>query len=102
MRKKLKLLVCESILFIGDATFRKENDINNFGLIILTEYRFIFEFLEKNSKNKKFNKDLFKFPYLLFDKITKNEKKSIHIPFTISVRDGIKLLFYISEKIKKF
>ena len=38
MRKKLKLLECESILFIGDATFRKENDMNNFRLIILTEY----------------------------------------------------------------
>ena len=38
IRKKLKLLECESILFIGDATFRKENDMNNFRLIILTEY----------------------------------------------------------------
>ena len=48
MRKTLGLLDCESIIFVGNATFRKENDINNFGLIILTEYRFIFHFLEKN------------------------------------------------------
>ena len=60
MRKKLKLLECESILFIGDATFRKENDMNNFGLIILTEYRFIFEFLEKNSEKEKFKEDFLK------------------------------------------
>ena len=100
MRKKLKLLECESILFIGDATFRKENDMNNFGLIILTEYRFIFEFLEKNSEKEKFKEDFFKIPYLLFDKITKSEQKSAYIPFTISVRDGRKLLFYISEKDK--
>lgn len=100
MRKKLKLIECESILFIGDATFRKENDMNNFGLIVLTEYRFIFEFLEKNSEKAKFKEDFFKIPYLLFDKITKGEQKSAYIPFTISVRDGRKLLFYISEKDK--
>ena len=93
MRKKLKLLECESILFIGDATFRKENDMNNFGLIILTEYRFIFEFLEKNSEKEKFKEDFFKIPYLLFDKITKSEQISAYIPFTISVRDGRELLF---------
>ena len=52
MRKKLKLLECESILFIGDATFRKENDMNNFLLIILTEYRFIFEFYKKIQEKK--------------------------------------------------
>ena len=52
MRKKLKLLECESILFIGDSTFRKENDMNNFLLIILTEYRFIFEFYKKIQKKK--------------------------------------------------
>ena len=52
MRKKLKLLEYESILFIGDATFRKENDMNNFRLIILTEYRFIFEFYKKIQKKK--------------------------------------------------
>ena len=56
MRKKLKLLEYESILFIGDATFRKENDMNNFLLIILTEYRFIFEFykiIQKKKNSKK-------------------------------------------------
>ena len=52
MRKKLKLLECESILFIGDATFRKENDMNYFLLIILTEYKFIFEFYKKIQKKK--------------------------------------------------
>ena len=52
MRKKLKLLEYESILFIGDATFRKENDMNNFLLIILTEYRFIFEFYKKIQEKK--------------------------------------------------
>ena len=52
MRKKLKLLECESILFIGDSTFRKENDMNNFQLIILTEYRFIFEFYKKIQEKK--------------------------------------------------
>ena len=54
MRKKLGLLDCESVLAKGDATFRKENDTNNFGQIILTEFRFIFEFLEKNSEKEKF------------------------------------------------
>ena len=52
MRKKLKLLECESILVIGDSTFRKENDMNNFQLIILTEYRFIFEFYKKIQEKK--------------------------------------------------
>ena len=52
MRKKLKLLECESILVIGDATFRKENDMNNFLLIILSEYRFIFEFYKKIQEKK--------------------------------------------------
>ena len=100
MRKKLKLLEYDSILFIGDATFRKENDMNNFGLIILTEYRFIFEFLEKNSEKEKFKEDFFKIPYLLFGKIKKSEQKSAYIPFMISVRDGRELLFYICEKDK--
>ena len=48
MKKVLNLLECENVVFFGDATFRKENDINNFGLIILTEFRFIFQFLEFN------------------------------------------------------
>ena len=100
MRKKLKLLECENALFIGDATFRKENDMNNFGLIILTEFRFIFEFLEKNSDKEKFKEDFFKIPYLLFNKIAKGEQKSAYFPFTISVRDGRKLLFYLNEKDK--
>ena len=100
MKKKLKLLDCESILFIGDATFRKENDMYNFGLIILTEFRFIFEFLEKNSEKEKFKEDFFKIPYLLFNKIIKGEQKSAYLPFTITVRDGRKLLFYLSEKDK--
>ena len=100
MRKKLKLLDCENALFIGDATFRKENDMNNFGLIILTEFRFIFEFLEKNSDKEKFKEDFFKIPYLLFNKISKGEQKSAYLPFTISVRDGRKLLFYLNEKDK--
>ena len=100
MRKKLKLLDCENALFIGDATFRKENDMNNFGLIILTEFRFIFEFLEKNSDKEKFKEDFFKIPYLLFNKIAKGEQKSAYFPFTISVRDGRKLLFYLNEKDK--
>ena len=100
MRKKLKLLDCENALFIGDATFRKENDMNNFGLIILTEFRFIFEFLEKNSDKEKFKEDFFKIPYLLFNKISKGDQKSAYIPFTISVRDGRKLLFYLNEKDK--
>ena len=100
MKKKLKLLDCESILFIGDATFRKENDMYNFGLIILTEFRFIFEFLEKNSEKEKFKEDFFKIPYLLFNKIIKGEQKSMYLPFTITVRDGRKLLFYLNEKDK--
>ncbi len=100
MKKQLKLLDCESILFIGDATFRKENDMYNFGLIILTEFRFIFEFLEKNSEKEKFKEDFFKIPYLLFNKIIKGEQKSAYLPFTITVRDGRKLLFYLSEKDK--
>jgi hypothetical protein len=100
MRKKLKLLDCENALFIGDATFRKENDMNNFGLIILTEFRFIFEFLEKNSDKEKFKEDFFKIPYLLFSKISKGDQKSAYLPFTISVRDGRKLLFYLNEKDK--
>ena len=100
MKKKLNLLDCESILFIGDATFRKENDMYNFGLIILTEFRFIFEFLEKNSEKEKFKEDFFKIPYLLFNKIIKGEQKSAYLPFTITVRDGRKLLFYLSEKDK--
>ena len=48
MKKILNLLDYENVVFIGDATIRKENDINNFGLIILTKFRFIFQFLEKN------------------------------------------------------
>ena len=98
MKKTLKLLGCENVVFVGDATFRKENDVNNFGLIILTEYRFIFQFLEKNSEKEKFKEDFFKIPFLLIDKITKGEQKSAYIPFTISVRDGRKLKFYISQK----
>ena len=100
MRKKLGLLDCESVLAKGDATFRKENDTNNFGQIILTEFRFIFEFLEKNSEKEKFKEDYFKIPYLLFDKIKKDEQKSTYLPFTISVRDGRKLKFYIYERNK--
>ena len=97
MKKMLKLFPCENVVSIGDATFRKENDVNNFGLIILTEFRFVFQFLEKNSEKEKFKEDFFKIPYLLIDKITKGEQKSTYIPFTISVRDGRKLKFYISE-----
>ena len=100
MRKTLGLLDCESIIFVGNATFRKENDINNFGLIILTEYRFIFHFLEKNSEKEKFKEDFFKIPFLLFDKLIKGEQKSTYLPFTIVVRDGRKLDFFISEKNK--
>ena len=65
MRKKLKLLECESILFIGDATFRKENDMNNFLLIILTEYRFIFEFYKIIQKKKNSKKISLK-PYIYY------------------------------------
>jgi myotubularin-related protein 1/2 len=100
MRKKLGLLDCESIVFKGDATFRKENDFNNFGLIILTEFRFIFQFLEKNSEKEKFKDDFFKIPFLLFEKLTKGEQKSTYLPFTIKVRDGRKLKFFINEKNK--
>ena len=98
MKKVLKLLDCENVVFVGDATFRKENDINNFGLILLTEFRFIFQFLEKNSEKEKFKEDFFRIPFLLIDKITKGEQKSAYIPFTISVRDGRKLKFYIAQK----
>ena len=101
MRKKLGLFDCESTVFIGDATFRNENDMNNFGLIILTEFRFIFEFLEKNSEKEKFKEDFFKIPYLLFNTLKKGEQKSTYLPFTITVRDGRQLKFYISEKKKE-
>ena len=101
MRKKLGLFDCESTVFIGDATFRNENDMNNFGLIILTEFRFIFEFLEKNSEKEKFKEDFFKIPYLLFNTLKKGEQKSTYLPFTITVRDGRQLKFYISEKRKE-
>ena len=98
MKKKLKLIEgVENVVLKGDATFRKENDVNNFGLIILTEFRFIFQFLEKNSDKEKFKEDFFKIPYILIEKITKGEQKSAYIPFTINVRDGRKLLFYLSE-----
>ena len=98
MKKTLNLLDSENVIFVGDATFRKENDINNFGLIILTEFRFIFQFLEKNSEKEKFKEDFFKIPFLLIDKISKGEQKSTYVPFTISVRDGRKLKFYIAQK----
>ena len=98
MKKTMNLLECENIVFVGDATFRDENDINNFGLIVLTEFRFIFQFLEKSSEKEKFKEDFFKIPFLLIDKISKGDQKSTYIPFTISVRDGRKLKFYISEK----
>ena len=98
MKKTLNLLDSENVIFVGDATFRKENDINNFGLIILTEFRFIFQFLEKNSEKEKFKEDFFKIPFLLIDKISKVEQKSTYVPFTISVRDGRKLKFYIAQK----
>ena len=101
MKKKLGLFDCESTVFIGDATFRNENDMNNFGLIILTEFRFIFEFLEKNSEKEKFKEDFFKIPYLLFNTLKKGEQKSTYLPFTITVRDGRQLKFYISEKKKE-
>ena len=100
MRKTLKLLDCESIVFVGDATFRRENDMKNFGLIILTEYRFIFQFLEKDSEKEKFKEDFFKIPFLLFDKVKLADQKTTYIPFTISVRDGRNLKFFISEKNK--
>ena len=99
MRIKLGLFDGETVLFRGDATFRYENDMNNYGLIILTEFRFIFEFLEKNSEKEKFKEDFFKIPYLLFDKIKKGEQKSTYFPFTISVRDGRNLKFYIKDTI---
>jgi hypothetical protein len=98
MKKTLNLLDSENVIFVGDATFRKENDINNFGLIILTEFRFIFQFFEKNSEKEKFKEDFFKIPFLLIDKISKGEQKSTYVPFTISVRDGRKLKFYIAQK----
>ena len=98
MKKKLKLIECENVVFLGDATFRKENDIYNFGLIVLTEFRFIFQFLEKNSEKEKFKEDFFRIPFILIEKVTKGEQKSAYIPFTINVRDGRKLQFYISQK----
>ena len=100
MRKALKLIDCEKILFQGDAFFRKYNDLKNFGLIILTEFRFIFQFLEKDSEKEKFKEDFFKIPFLLFDKLKLGEQSSTYIPFTISVRDGRKLKFFINEKQK--
>ena len=100
MRKELKLLDCERILFQGDAFFRKYNDLKNFGLIILTEFRFIFQFLEKDSEKEKFKEDFFKIPFLLFDKLKLGDQSSTYIPFTISVRDGRKLKFFINEKQK--
>jgi hypothetical protein len=100
MRKALKLLDCEKILFQGDAFFRKYNDLKTFGLIILTEFRFIFQFLEKDSEKAKFKEDFFKIPFLLFDKLKLEEQSSTYIPFTISVRDGRKLKFFINEKQK--
>ena len=100
MRKALKLIDCEKILFQGDAFFRKYNDLKTFGLIILTEFRFIFQFLEKDSEKEKFKEDFFKIPFLLFDKLKLGEQSSTYIPFTISVRDGRKLKFFINEKQK--
>ena len=98
MKKTLNLLECENVIYFGDATFRYENDINNYGLIILTEFRFIFQFLEQNSDKKKFKEDYFKIPFLLIDKIDKGAQKSNYIPFTIYVRDDRKLKFYIAQK----
>ena len=98
MKKTLNLFECENVIYFGDATFRHENDINNFGLIILTEFRFIFQFLESNSDKERFKEDYFKIPFLLIDKIKKEEQKSNYVPFTIRVRDGRKLKFYIAQK----
>ena len=49
-------------------------------LTSLTEFRFIFQFLESNSEKEKFKEDYFKIPFLLIDKIKKEEQKSNYVP----------------------
>ena len=104
MEQTLNLFNGELISFSGEATFIKGKseknadiiDANFSGVIVFTDFRFIFHFFEKNSENEKYKEDFFIIPYLLIKDIKKDNIIFNLIPFTIVVRDGRELKFYLS------
>ena len=104
LKKGFSLYNAEKILLLGKGFFGIIEN-STVGIMILTQYRFVFKFLyEKTEKKMNFSNDFFKIPYIL---ITKIEKKPYREPniisIIISVRDGRNIQIYIiGENQNKF
>ena len=72
-------------------------DLTNFGMIVLTDFRFIFHLSVDNSKKENFKEDFFEIPYLLIKEI-KKEKISKGTSLIISLIDGTEWKFLLSNE----
>ena len=97
---------CESYLKVGwIASIIKEKkeeekdilDFSTLGMIVLTDFRFIFHLLVDNSKKENFKEDFFEIPYLLIKEI-KKEKISQGTSLIISLIDGTEWKFLLSNE----
>jgi len=97
---------CESYLKVGwIASIIKEKkeeekdilDFSTLGMIVLTDFRFIFHLSVDNSKKENFKEDFFEIPYLLIKEI-KKEKISQGTSLIISLIDGTEWKFLLSNE----
>ena len=72
-------------------------DFSTLGMIVLTDFRFIFHLLVDNSKKENFKEDFFEIPYLLIKEI-KKEKISKGTSLIISLIDGTEWKFLLSNE----
>ena len=103
---KKTIFECEEIISDGWIAYfikerKKEEKIilscYNFGMIVLSNFRFIFHLLAENSEYESIKEDFFKIPYLLIEEI-KKEKILKNTSLIITLRDGTELKFILSNE----
>ena len=105
---KKTIFECEEIISDGWIAYfikeRKQEEkiilsCYNFGMIVLSNFRFIFHLLAENSEYESIKEDFFKIPYLLIEEI-KKEKILKYYSLIITLRDGTELKFILSNENK--
>ena len=105
---KKTIFECEEIISDGWIAYfikeRKQEEkiilsCYNFGMIVLSNFRFIFHLLAENSEYESIKEDFFKIPYLLIEEI-KKEKILKNTSLIITLRDGTELKFILSNENK--
>ena len=103
---KKTIFECEEIISDGWIAYfikeRKQEEkiilsCYNFGMIVLSNFRFIFHLLAENSEYESIKEDFFKIPYLLIEEI-KKEKILKNTSLIITLRDGTELKFILSNE----